>query len=471
MANNQNRLDIEDLRRRFGSQLLSRQLVHDPDEDGRIVPPVPAVTLRYIRGGPGQPLEGNELNEKTDFGPLANANLFNNVFAIEPVFKQFVVSNCNTGIFAGRPSHVNCVKMIQLICMVRLHLRNALSGQAVTRQAFYQAMAMGEAMGPSIPEGWKLNQAEANAEIIRVAEWLLTEDGIAAINLTAEEWFDAELLGVNPNVFTTGRVNNIGDALVLIEAMAVRLPSNNVWLSGVSFISSILLALCRRGNATDELRSRVEQGVREATSSASVNLGPATMKRFYSIYCANVDATNAGRLFEHFQTLIPDNVIALRNLVVQAAGSGLTTYMVILRAMSDYANFDWARLMSIIGPEFRKLDTAVATVAGNVYFGFNHQMAAASAKNFPNLAYASFQLCIKAGGDNPLKRYGGMPAVVPCKVTIDQMVTDYIDARADALAAAVVEEDIRNEWTAIAGRANQAHLQMSEGAVRNPAPA
>lgn len=219
-----------------------------------------------------------------------------------------------------------------------------------------------------------------------------------------------------------------------------------------------------RHMSSRKLHRCVEQGVRDATSAASVNLGPATLKRFFTIYCSHIDATNAGQLFAHFQALNPDNIIALRNLVIQAAGSGLTTYMVILRAMTDFPDFNWARLMNIVGPEFRKLDLAVTAVAGNVYFGLNHQMAAASAKNFPNLAYASFQLCIRAGGDNPLRRYGGMPTVIPSKLIIDQMLTEYLELRAGAAAAAEVPAEIQDEWADLANRVAGAHQGLIGGA-------
>lgn len=205
MAAQQNQIDVEDLRRRFGCEQLARRTAGGRDADGNIVAPRPAVTLRAVRGVPPPPLTPAAMVEKATYGSLSNRNLFNNVFAIEPVFKQFVISGCNTGVFAGQPSHVNCVKMIQLICMARLRLRNALTGQAVARQALYQAMAMGEAMGPFIPDDWKMNQEDSQAEIVRAARWLISEDGMASINLAPEDWFDHKLLGLDENIYKKKR--------------------------------------------------------------------------------------------------------------------------------------------------------------------------------------------------------------------------------------------------------------------------
>lgn len=454
-------MDIEDLRRRFASAELARAIPQEVDGEGRVVQvAVPAVTVRAIRSRALPNMEDADVQVRADYGPLSNQQLFNNVFAVEPVFKQFVVSTCDIGIFRNRPSHVNCVKMIQLLCMARLHLKNVLVGQAVVRQSFYQSMAMGEALGPFIPAAWKLPQPEARAEIIRAVEWLISPEGVLATNLDAAQWFDAELLGVDPDILEDQEIPDAGVALVLLEAMAIMLPSNNAWLNGISFIASALLSLTRRGTVTDELRARVEQGIRDATSAAAVNLGATTIKRFYTMYCTQVDAGNAQRLFAHYQNIIPDDIIALRNLVLQAAGSGLTTYMVILRAFADFSDFPWARLMHAIGPDFRKFADAVTAVGGNLYFGFNHQMAAAAARNFPSLAYTSFQLCIRAGGDNPLKRYGGMPKVIPGKLLIDQLLTTYIETRNNDNEDVAVPAAVVAEWQQLSGNARLAYRAM-----------
>nr|API61889.1 hypothetical protein [Mos8Chu0 chuvirus] len=459
-------IDIDDLRRRFAAATLARADPGEVDEaDEFIREPAPPVTLAQIRNCVLQPLTQEESVAKANFGPLSNQLLFNRVFSIEPVFKQFVVSSCNAGIFRNRPSHVNCIKMIQLLCYGRLQLKNALSGQAVARQAAYQAMAMGEALGPFIPDAWKLPEAEAREEIVRAVRWLITVDGVTATGLDGNLWFDAEILGVPADTITAQRVPDVNVALILLEAMACLLPSTNVWLNGVSFVTTAILSLSRRGTVSDELKARVEDGIRDATSAVSVNLGMSTIQRFYKMYCTGVTAANAEELFNHYQALIPDNVITLRNLVLQAAGSGLTTYMVILRAFNDFEDFPWARLMHNAGPEFRNFANAVDLVGGNLYFGFNNQMAAAAAKNFPNLAYASFQLCIKAGGDNPLKRYGGMPRVVPQKALIDQLVIIYVEAHINADENVHVPAPVNDEWRGIWDAARVAYQAMIGGAA------
>lgn len=88
-------------------------------------------------------------------------------------------------------------------------------------------------------------------------------------------------------------------------------------------------------------------------------------------------------------------------------------------------------------------------------------MASASAKNFPSLALAAFSLCIRAGGDNPLKDYAGKPRVIPGKPQIDQLIDDYIARRAAAAGAGAPEQDMVDETEAIRMTAVAAHGRLT----------
>lgn len=152
---------------------------------------------------------------------------------------------------------------------------------------------------------------------------------------------------------------------------------------------------------------------------------------YKSTYGTYETAENAGRLMAHLTTIIPENIIALRNVIIQSADSGLTT-QTIFRAFQSFADFDWGVTLSFVAPvDIANIQTAIERVGANLYFGFNNQMGAASAKNFPTLAYASFQLCIKAGGDMAMKNYQGMPKTTPGKAQVDQMIAEYLENRAN----------------------------------------
>lgn len=429
-------MNFEEARLRFRVPEIAEAVNEERDENGdQIRAGVRRVSLRQHRLQNFIIVADGVADLASRFGPCANAQFFNTVFAIDPVFKELVLLQCGAGIFQRRITHINVVKMIQLLSLGRLGRAGVLPNQTTTRVSYVQALALAETLGPYLPTEWHLSAARSREEIILAVQWLMGEDGRDMCGLETADWYNEDVLGVDAGMIEGDVDMTIHDALVVLEAMAVQLPTNAQWANGVSFVAMALVSLCRRGTISDEHRQKVIEGLREVTSSSNIHLSTLTIKRFYQMYCVGVNAENAAAILEHYKGLVPDNVIVLRNVIVQAAGSGLTTYMTILRALQTYLDFPWA-VMQILAPQdFANIRAAIEAVGGNVYFGFNQQMGGASAKKFPSLAYASFQLCIKVGGDRPLARYQGMPQVIPGKPEIDRMIDAYIAARAEAVEA------------------------------------
>lgn len=358
--------------------------------------------------------------------------------------------------------------MLQLLSMGRLGKANVLPAQATTKAAAYQALALAEGFGPFLPNGWRVDRATSHREIISAVRWLLSREGEEHTNVLLAAWYNERVIGVPLDVLQNAQNMTIEQAIILLEGLAIAMPSNNMWLNGLSFITTGLTSLCRRGTISEDHRNKIIQGVKNATAGHSVNMTIATVKRFYATYGTNLNAENAGELMDHLTAIVPDNVIALRNVLLQFAGSGLTTYMTILRAFQSFEDFSWQRLSVIAPVDFANMNTAIDTVGTNLYFGFNHQMAAASSKRFPSLAYASFQLCIKAGGDQALRNYQGMPLLIPRKAQIDQLIADYVAARVQNLASLAVDPAVAERINAIHAAGVVVYNRMMNPAA--PAP-
>lgn len=324
-------MDIIDARNRFQEPTLDRgaaAVAGDPAAGVEPVPERPAVSLIQIRRAlPDVPaLNAVQTVARNNYGPASNEQFFNHVFQVEAIFKQLVVFNSQIGVFAGNINRPVAAKMMQLVSMGRLGSRGLLPNQQTQRSAFYQSLALAEGLGPHVPADWRLARDVARAEIIDAVVWLQTEEGRDLFGLDMDAWFDAEILGVEEGVAVGERRPNIHEAMVLL--------SNAQWLNSVSYVSTAIGSLCRRGQMTDENRDKILAGVKEATSNTSVAMPIPTIKRFYSMYCTEVTGENAGGIMAHYQALIPENITVLRNAVVQAAGSGLTTYITILRALT-----------------------------------------------------------------------------------------------------------------------------------------
>nr|QHA33915.1 putative nucleoprotein [Atrato Chu-like virus 1]QHA33919.1 putative nucleoprotein [Atrato Chu-like virus 1] len=430
-------MDFEEAKVKFHtSELRAPQRGQPALGDRPAIEAQPGVTLLQIRRR--IPVDVRVDSVRTEFGALSFKSFFDKVFETSPIYKQLVVIACNSGIFTVEGTNLNVPKVLQLLALGRLGKAGVLPSRSADRAAHYQALALAEGFGPYTPAEWRLNTARAQREIILSVLWLMSEEGEGLLGLERVDWFDPDVLGITEEDLEHAERLDIHQALILLEGMAVAMPSNQHWLNGVSFISTALTSICRRGIITDEHRQRMIESIREATSSGNVHLPPRTIERFYRFYGHGVKATNARKLMKHYNNMIPENIIPLRNLIIQAAGSGLTTYMTIIRAMATYKDFDWPRIRELAPADYIAFEIAMDTIQDNVYFGFNAQMGVASARNFPTLAYCSFQLCIRAGGDMPLREYRGQPKVVPFKPGIDAIINDYIERRAGAVEEIVV---------------------------------
>lgn len=468
-------MEYDEARIRFGApELHPGQEARAAEGNREALPALRPVSLLDIRSITPGDIAEPDIERSRLFGPVSNATMFNAVFAVNPVFKQLVVYNCNVGIFGQVVTNRNAVKMFQLLSLGRLGKARLLPAQAATKESYYQAMALAEGMGPFLPAAWRVSQAESHHEIITTVRWLLSAEGKDATGLVQADWHDGNILGVGDDVLENAVAMQIDEALVLLEAMAIAMPMNNSWLNGVSYVTSALACIYRRGTLPDDKRQKIIDGVKEATSNFAVYLSEPTIKRFFSMYCSHVTANNDRTLMTHYQNLIPENVVVLRNVIIQVAGSGLTTYMTILRALHSFADFNWPLISLLVPIDFANLRTALNTVGGNVYFGCNPQMVNASAKKFPSLAYCAFQLCIKIGGDRPLMRYQGMPKVVPAKAEIDRLIEAYSNRRAEAVAIGsgqAIGDEVVRDVGVIRAEASAAYTVMTAPVVDEQPPA
>jgi hypothetical protein len=145
---------------------------------------------------------------------------------------------------------LNTVKMTQLLCYARLALAGV-DVVATSKAMVYQSLAFGELLAPYIPDANRLGREASHTTIIAAVKYLLTQECQENIGLDIHEWYAPEILGIAQEVLMADDMN-INQALVLLEAMAIALPSNNQWLNGPSFFYSGLTAICTRGSLSEQ---------------------------------------------------------------------------------------------------------------------------------------------------------------------------------------------------------------------------
>lgn len=253
----------------------------------------------------------------------------------------------------------------------------------------------------------------------------------------------------------------IHTAMVILEAMAAVLMTHKSWQDRLGCIAMMIVATAKKGTMTPELALKVESACKDELKGARIVINTATCAAFYGRYCAGINENNAAEYFRYLHQLIPERIVSLRNVIVRAAGSGLTTYMTILRAMNEFPDFNWAILRAVLPSDFGNLEAAIEAVGGNAFFGFAANAGAAAASKFRSLAYASFQLCIIIGGDAKLRDYMGRPSVVPHKSVIDNLIASYRQAQEMAVDNMEVNQDMVDATAEIVAGARAAHVAMN----------
>lgn len=385
------------------------------------VPAVAQRTLLEIRNAiVAVDYERNENAEayqlRVNFGIACNQGVFDLAVAEQMIFKRLVIQSANIGVFSGDVLTPNVFVMAQLLSAARMF--NAGAGSATMKpaefKASYQAMAMAELLGPYIPAEWQDTEGNTRLAIIRAVTTLMTlGEDVSAELPPFNEWYH-ELLGVGPlNAGEAIRNMTINQAMVVLEAMAVKTEVRLSWMNRQSCIANMILSASKRGNLTQDLATKVITGCRTEMSGLVVTVNIMACEKFYSRYCRYITETNAAPLFRRLLTLLPESLTTLRNVVIRSAGNGMTTYLMIIRAMKEYPDFPWAVARSIAAGEFVNLEIAMRTIGNNAYFGYSQNIGAAAASKFKCLGYLSIQLCIEVGCDGPLSNYLGKPESVP----------------------------------------------------------
>jgi len=125
--------------------------------------------------------------------------------------------------------------------------------------------------------------------------------------------------------------------------------------------------------------------------------------------------------------LIPDIALRLKLTLQQAAGSGLTFYVIIGRAHTKYENFPWGRANTLTGGELVSWETARQIIGENLYYGFKRDMGAARSTLYKSIGYVARELLVKINGERTLLRYASLTGNIKNKQALDRLIEQYIN--------------------------------------------
>lgn len=364
-------------------------------------PAVPALLIRNICMNAG-------------FGAMALAQ--------DPLLSRLVVANSNISVFAPPYTHRAIGRVTQMLCKVRYAREKTRWTGAADRNMKIQLLAIAELLAPA-DVACALNEADARAEIISIVKYGLAHDTTGLVP-PKNEWFYQGLYGIedieNPN-----KVLTIDEAMLILEGWCTSSTAGRDVLSNASLLANTVVAMCKKGAVTEHAADKISDGIK-ADIGESVVLNPDLAQRIYSVFGHRINAGNAEAYFAALAGSVPAHAIRLTTTITQAAGTGLTTYLVIRRMLEMEPTFPWAVAYEIIPGDFQRYTAAATAINNNQYYGFNRDLGPAAASNFQNLSYLAFNIGIKVHGDKHLGKYGGIPKASLKKVALDALIDAYI---------------------------------------------
>lgn len=143
-----------------------------------------------------------------------------------------------------------------------------------------------------------------------------------------------------------------------------------------------------------------------------------------------INDENIADVFIRWTALIGQKSLRLALTIQQAAGTGLTTLIVIGNAIKSYPDFDWAQVRLHFPQEWNNFTRAVQVVNNNPYYGYRKDLGVVKSTLYKNLSYIAKELLIKVGGQQSLTQYAEFPVRIPDKAGFDVLISDYEAAHA-----------------------------------------
>lgn len=329
-------------------------------------------------------------------------------------------------------------------------LNTRLSG--VNNATDRNAIVLAELMGMNLPPIYCLNEASAKNRLLLCLINRIQDVRIGHVVIPrAEEWSALTAQGygqIDNTVAFTGRnltrhslPEEFPNTAAAIEALTdpqrgqlfyllASFPGEHAGDEEVknslrNHLVSILVGVVKKGCVSAEFVAKIRTGM-IADFGTIVTIDSATLSRWYSRYGGGITDVNIKNIIRRWLALIPEEGLRLILTLSQAAGTGLTHYMTIAKAMRKFPNFNWNLISEILPADWHQFELAVLAVGQNAWYGYKRDLGAAKASGFRNLAWVAKELLIRGMGDAGLRQYGGWTRNVPQQSRITWIICCYL---------------------------------------------
>jgi len=135
-------------------------------------------------------------------------------------------------------------------------------------------------------------------------------------------------------------------------------------------------------------------------------------------------------------------VLRLRLTLQQSEQAGLTSIVLIRRALIGHRKFAWAKLAQMFPNEATAVTEAFEQIANNPYYGFSPNLNNAKSTKYQNITWVCKTLLIEIDGDSTLRNYRGFKAGPAHQDIVRHMITLYTARYNDGFMNDPADDDV-----------------------------
>lgn len=408
-------------------------------------PPIVPMPLVPLPGpGPsGAYVPGGDRDPDTSFSkaPADNDIFFKEWLKSDAFYTNLYLRNINLPPMTGSWDDPLIPSMAYFASLGR---RLVLNRQARMEDSIIRATTCAELLGPALPETFFLPTEAARSMLIRAVRELLAHMRLSVMSRGNRENYH-EFMELHPTLAGTPLPDDY-DMYETDPQIAMRLlgciaaGALSIYsVSGVSIITHIIVAVCKRGIVSQEFLEKISTGIRDDLS-LDVILDEATIALFFKQFGKNIDENSVGAILTRWGSRLPGGAMRLSLTIQQTSGSGLTSLKTIGKAITSFPDFPWWHICALFPGEWNSFRIAVAKVGTNAYYGFSKDLMEVRSTKYKSLAWIAKELLAKIGGDRRIGAYKGWPSRIAHQPTVDGLIADYEARRG---AAAINQHDPR----------------------------
>lgn len=378
--------------------------------------------------------------------PCENPRFYEKYLAGSPILKDLMFRNLNHYPFTDDWLDRDVLTMIYLATVGRSRL---LGIENVDISVIYSVM-MAESIGPFMNKTLYLNYSDACKMLIKSVEYLINNPTFTRRYSSGTlDGYKSEIENPESYCYKTSFTEKYGvpedsgdieEAIRKLKYLAI--TANRAFqYNQLDLIVTITVSICKRGTASENFYTKVENGVMADLGTPCTIIRDAA-HHFYQNFGTHIDDRTIQSIHDTWTKLIPTNALRLYLTVTQISGSGLTCYVSIIKAIKLYSDFLWPVIFRMFPEEKKYFDIARTTIKGNLYYGFRRELGACKSTNYKSLSYVAKELLIKVGGDPGLNAYGGWPRNIKNRLKVDQMILLYQENMAKKQDMPLTEEEL-----------------------------